>query len=113
MILRVELYGFYTTSYEEESNFMYYYIKISFNQICLLLSHHHHLTRCIPLMEKLLIGSEEGRTTAIHTHKAERGQSSLLLIEKLLLSHILVKWSVDCVLGRSLFIGSASIRVGS
>ena len=40
------------------------------------LNHHHHPTQCIPLIEKLWIGSGEGRTVAIHTHKGECDQRS-------------------------------------
>ena len=38
-----------------------------------ILFHHHH-TQCIPLIEKLWIGSGEGQTTATNTHKGERDQ---------------------------------------
>ena len=34
-------------------------------------THHHHPTQCILFIEKLWAGSEEGRTAATHTHKAE------------------------------------------
>ena len=43
------------------------------------LQYHHHPIQYIPLKEKLLPGSGEGKTTITHTHKEERGQRSLRL----------------------------------
>ena len=42
--------------------------------------HHHHPTRCIPLIKKLWTRSGEGRTTTTHTHKGERDQKNIVNI---------------------------------
>ena len=57
------------TSVENRREYFAYMCIFKYN-------HHHHPTQCIPLIEKLWTGSEEGRTAATHTHKGVRDQRS-------------------------------------